>query len=198
MKEKRIYPFIVGIITMLLFGLVLGQSILAVFILLNWKGSQFLKLYPALLCIFAGLVQGICEESGRLVAYKTVLKKYTNAKTSILYGLGHGGIEFVYTVIVLVFSNMILSQMAVQVLVRLVLLGGQIALSIFVFASARKKNMRYLYFLAIFFHAVMDAFSIAASRKYISVSMLQENMAYIAISLVMIILSSIVYKKDMF
>ncbi|MBO4807590.1 MAG: YhfC family intramembrane metalloprotease [Lachnospiraceae bacterium] len=43
--------------------------------------------------IYGGLAAGIFEETGRLVAFKTVMKKHLTKENSIMYGIGHGGIE---------------------------------------------------------------------------------------------------------
>ncbi len=42
------------------------------------------------------LLAGIFEETGRLVAFKTILKKYTDRETGISHGIGHGGFEAMY------------------------------------------------------------------------------------------------------
>ncbi len=49
-------------------------------------------LYTAL----GALLAGIFEETGRLVAFKTVLKKRTNKETAISHGIGHGGFEAMF------------------------------------------------------------------------------------------------------
>ena len=43
--------------------------------------------------IYGGLAAGIFEETGRLVAFKTVMKRHLTKENSIMYGIGHGGIE---------------------------------------------------------------------------------------------------------
>ena len=53
--------------------------------------SRFLNANPVLLALVAGLFPGLFEETGRLVAFKTVLKKRKNRETSISYGTGTGG-----------------------------------------------------------------------------------------------------------
>ncbi len=42
------------------------------------------------------LLAGVFEETGRLVAFKTVLKNRKNRETSIAHGIGHGGFEAMY------------------------------------------------------------------------------------------------------
>lgn len=39
---------------------------------------------------------GIFEETGRLVAFKTLLRKRTNKETGISHGIGHGGFEAIF------------------------------------------------------------------------------------------------------
>jgi hypothetical protein len=57
--------------------------------------SRFLSANPVLLALVAGLFPGVFEETGRLVAFKTVLRKRRNRETSISYGIGHGGFEVI-------------------------------------------------------------------------------------------------------
>ncbi|MGN0679955.1 MAG: YhfC family intramembrane metalloprotease [Oscillospiraceae bacterium] len=45
--------------------------------------------------IYGVLAAGIFEETGRFVVFKTLMKKKNAPKDSIMYGLGHGGIESV-------------------------------------------------------------------------------------------------------
>lgn len=48
----------------------------------------------------AALLAGIFEETGRLVAFKFLLKKQTKKETAITYGIGHGGFEAMYLLVV--------------------------------------------------------------------------------------------------
>jgi uncharacterized membrane protein YhfC len=57
------------------------------------------KVFPAVFentisyTIYGALMAGLFEETGRLVAFKTVLRKRTNRETAISHGIGHGGFE---------------------------------------------------------------------------------------------------------
>lgn len=103
-KIKKKEPFstiLVGAATFILFVFILEkpiQNVVAFPTLLGLKDnafSSFLNANPVLLALVAGLFPGVFEETGRLVAYKTILKKRTQKETSISYGIGHGGIEVV-------------------------------------------------------------------------------------------------------
>ena len=50
--------------------------------------AQFLDTHPILRALVVGLFPGVFEETGRLVAYKTVLRKRKNCETSISHGIG--------------------------------------------------------------------------------------------------------------
>lgn len=45
--------------------------------------------------IYGALAAGVFEETGRFVAYKTLMRKHYTTKNAVIMGLGHGGIEAV-------------------------------------------------------------------------------------------------------
>ena len=104
-KKKKKEPFttiLIGAAAFLLFALILEKPIQNVLIFPTEMGlsanplSIALASRPVLLALATGLFPGIFEETGRLVAFKTLLRKRTNRETSISYGIGHGGIEVVF------------------------------------------------------------------------------------------------------
>ena len=100
-KKEPITTILVGAGAFLLFALILEKPIQNVLVFPTTMGlpdhalSLFFAANPVLLSLVAGLFPGVFEETGRLVAYKTLLKKRTQRETSISYGIGHGGIEVV-------------------------------------------------------------------------------------------------------
>lgn len=54
---------------------------------------RFIYDRPLLWAFVVGLFPGVFEEMGRLVAFKTVLRKRKNKETAISHGIGHGGFE---------------------------------------------------------------------------------------------------------
>lgn len=96
--KKKKEPFttvLVGAATFLLFALILEKPIQALVISADHSVSRYLNAHPVWLALAAGLFPGIFEETGRLAAFKTVLKKRKNRETSISHGLGHGGFEVI-------------------------------------------------------------------------------------------------------
>ncbi len=94
-------PFFTGCAVFLIFVLVLESALNA--IILGGGRAQQLMQKPILFAIFGGLIAGIFEETGRFVAFKTVLKNHDNDNTALAYGAGHGGFE----AFVILFSSMI-------------------------------------------------------------------------------------------
>ena len=98
-KKERFTSVIVGAITFFVFAIILEKPIQNVLVFPVHMGlaehgvSRFINARPVLWAFIVGLFPGVFEETGRLVAYKTVLKKRNNKETSISYGIGHGGVE---------------------------------------------------------------------------------------------------------
>ena len=101
-KKERFTTVLVGAATFLLFAAILEKPLQALLIAPTQMGladteiSQFLNARPILWVFIVGLFPGVFEETGRLVAYKTVLKKRKNRETSISHGIGHGCFEVIF------------------------------------------------------------------------------------------------------
>ena len=101
-KKERVSTVLAGAVTFILFALILEKPIQNVLLFPTAMGlndhavSIFMNSHPVILAFLVGLFPGVFEETGRLVAYKTVLKKRTNKETSISYGIGHGGFEVMF------------------------------------------------------------------------------------------------------
>ena len=95
-KKERFTTILVGAAAFLLFALILEKPIQALVISLDHPLSRYLNAHPVLWALVVGLFPGIFEETGRLVAFKTVLKNRKNRETSISYGIDHGGFEVMY------------------------------------------------------------------------------------------------------
>lgn len=95
-RHERITTVLVGAATWFVFAQILET--IPKLILFNpaleisntIRGSVFL--YTLVGCLLAG----IFEETGRFVAFKTILKNRTNKETAISHGIGHGGFEALF------------------------------------------------------------------------------------------------------
>ena len=100
-KKEPVTSILTGAAAFLLFALILEKPIQNVLAFPTAMGlpehavSRFLHANPVLLALVAGLFPGVFEETGRLIAFQTVLRKRRNRETSISYGIGHGGFEVI-------------------------------------------------------------------------------------------------------
>ena len=98
-KKEPVTSILIGAAVFLLFALTLEKLIQNALLFPTAMGlkehavSRFFSARPVLLSLLAGLFPGVFEETGRLVAFKTVLKKRRNRETAISCGIGHGGFE---------------------------------------------------------------------------------------------------------
>ena len=98
-KNERFTTVLVGAATFLVFAVILEKLIQNVLVFPTLMGlpetgiSKFINARPVLWAFIVALFPGVFEETGRLVAFKTVLKNRKNRETSISHGIGHGGFE---------------------------------------------------------------------------------------------------------
>lgn len=93
------FPIITGAVTFLLFALVLKSIPLYPILTAENDVSDTINNEIWLKAAVAGLSAGIFEETGRFLAFKTVLKKDPEKHTALDYGVGHGGIELLYAAV---------------------------------------------------------------------------------------------------
>ena len=100
-RKEPLTSILIGAAAFLLFALILEKPIQNALAFPTAMGlpehavSRFLSANPVLLALAAGLFPGVFEETGRLIAFRTVLRKRRNRETSISYGIGHGGFEVI-------------------------------------------------------------------------------------------------------
>lgn len=97
--RKKHEPFttvLIGAATFMLFAIVIEKPLQALVISLDSPVSQFVNARPVLWGIIVGLFPGVFEETGRFVAFKTLLRKRTQRETGLSHGIGHGGFEAMF------------------------------------------------------------------------------------------------------
>lgn len=91
-KDVKLSYFFIGAATFVVFALILEQILHSLMLsTVQNSGIVFYVLYGA-------LCAGIFEETGRFLAFKLFCKKENDPRASIMYGLGHGGIEAIVLV----------------------------------------------------------------------------------------------------
>lgn len=98
----------IGALTFVLFALVLEQILHG--IMLKLLGETLTK-NIWLFAVYGGLAAGVFEETGRFVAMKFWMKKSLSKESSVMYGVGHGGIEAILIVGFTCISNLVTALM---------------------------------------------------------------------------------------
>ncbi|MBI4929765.1 MAG: YhfC family intramembrane metalloprotease [Bacteroidetes bacterium] len=92
-QRLRFMPVLTGAVVFFLFAMVLEQ--LQHFFILKYNATtmQFFS-NPWRYAVYGCLSAALYEETGRLIAFKSVLKRFRKPADGIAFGFGHGGIEF--------------------------------------------------------------------------------------------------------
>lgn len=85
-KDTPVSAFFIGCVVFVVFALILEQ-------ILHFVMLPIVSSSTAAYTVYGALAAGVFEESGRFIAFKTVMKKQTNPQSAVMYGLGHGGAE---------------------------------------------------------------------------------------------------------
>ena len=92
-KGADVLPFFIGCAVFVLFALIL-ESLMHQLVLKGLPVGKKIAENTLLYALYGGLAAGVFEETGRFLAFKTVLKKRLgNDRNALMYGAGHGGIE---------------------------------------------------------------------------------------------------------
>ncbi len=106
-KDIKISLFFIGGAVFIVFALVLEQ-ILHVFMLPVVMNNTVAYVF------YGAFAAGIFEETGRFIAFKTVMRKCTDPKDSVMYGLGHGGTEAILLTGITLLANAVVFIMINQ------------------------------------------------------------------------------------
>ena len=195
-KDKNGYPILLGAISLIIFGIILSNGIQALFIVLEWPGSQFMLSSPLLLCLFVGLVQGICEEVGYYYVFSHQLKTWTGWKTPLLFGVGRSGLHLIFDIAIIISIGYSANQFLISLCIVLLLNMALFGLSIMDYTASRIHRLKWLCGLAIIIHAILNGGLYAMEIEYISVSINGSNIFKMCISIFVIAIAFIIYKKN--
>lgn len=107
--NASISSFFVGVGTFTLFAMVL-ESVMHNLILMTPVGQKIwgnIWLYA----LYGGAAAALFEETGRIFAAKTFLRRKNDPANAFMYGAGHGGVEALYIGVITQISNISLAFM---------------------------------------------------------------------------------------
>ena len=114
-------PFFIGCAVFIIFALIL-ESIMHNIVLKATPAGDAIMNNIWLYAIYGGLAAGVFEETGRFLAFKTVMRKSEKKIDSVVFGMGHGGVEallilgisFIGSIVISVMINAGMSDMLYQ------------------------------------------------------------------------------------
>ena len=110
-KKADILPFFIGMAVMFLFALVLETLVHQLVLNVLPIGKTIIN-NIWLYALYGGLMAGLFEETGRFLAFKTVLKRYRGRDiNALMYGAGHGGFEAAMVLGSTMISNIVIAIM---------------------------------------------------------------------------------------
>ena len=95
-QKEKITTVLIGAATWFVFAIILESLPKLLFFNPSTSLGKTVMENAVLYTVIGALLAGIFEETGRLVAFKTVLRKRTNKETGISHGIGHGGFEAMF------------------------------------------------------------------------------------------------------
>lgn len=109
-KGADILPFFVGCAIMLVFALILESMVHRV--VLSSDIGSVIQGTIWLYALYGGAMAGLFEETGRFIAFKTVLRKRQDKDANaLMYGAGHGGFEAAMLLGITMINNLVYSMM---------------------------------------------------------------------------------------
>ena len=106
--KAPLIPALVGALVFPLFVLVLESAAVKFLLGIEVVKSTLLA-HGFLYAVFGGLMAGLFEETGRLVAFSFLDHRYGNVNGALMYGVGHGGMEAVLITALAMLNNLVLS-----------------------------------------------------------------------------------------
>lgn len=191
MKKNKI--FLIGVFSLLLFGLLLPQPIQALMVLVESPVKDFFSRHSLLLCVAVGIIQGLFEEGGYYLVFRTILKKEKSKETPIVFGLGRSCLHTIFDVGTIFATSMSILGCLIAVVGRILSFGALMGLTLIDYKSATKKRVVYLT-LSIVLHAIMNGVLYANELELLNVNNNLDSIFIISFSCVVIIISLLICK----
>ena len=215
-KGGRWSAFWVGAGTFIVFALVLEQALHALVLGSPLGGAIQGNIW--LYGLYGGLAAGLFEETGRLIAFRSLLKKHTAPATALAYGAGHGGAEAVLVVGAAMLNNLLVLLLAGSgavtdpavlsaaetvaavpvwtflwtALERVLAVALHVSNSVLVFAAARRPGKGWLYLAAVLLHTGANFLAVTLNAK---AGIAAAEAATAAVAVLAACLAGIVYQN---
>lgn len=194
MKKYKI--FLIGALSLLIFGLLLPQPIQALMVLVESPIKEFFSRHSILLCVAVGIIQGLFEESGYCLVFRTMLKKEKSKETPIVFGLGRSSLHTIFDIGTIFATRMSILGYLIAIVGRILSFGALMGLTLIDYNSITKKRMVYLA-LSVVLHSIMNGVLYANEIAFLNVNNNFDSIFMISFSCVVIIISVLICKNSL-
>lgn len=194
MKKYKI--FLIGVLSLLIFGLLLPQPIQALMVLVESPIKDFFSRHSILLCVAVGIIQGLFEEGGYYLVFRTILKKEKSKETLIAFGLGRSGLHTIFDVGTIFATHMSILGCLIAIVGRILSFGALMGLTLIDYNSIIKKRKVYLA-LSVMLHSIMNGVLYANEIEFLNINNNFDSMFMISFSCVVIIISVLICKNSL-
>ena len=98
-RKEKVTTVLIGAAVWFVFAMVLEPIPKAILLNPMLSVGKAVLSNTLLAAAVGALLAGVFEETGRFIAFRTVLKRRTDRKTAISYGVGHGGGEALFILV---------------------------------------------------------------------------------------------------
>ena len=114
-RGAKLFPAVVGAVTFVVFAQVLEGVPKAIFFGGGTGVSQYVLTHAWAYTLIGCLLAGVFEEVGRYLAFRFLLKRYTNRRGAVTFWIGcrtgHGGIEAILVLGLTAINNIAIAQL---------------------------------------------------------------------------------------
>lgn len=141
------------------------------------------------------MVQGFCEEAGFYYVFSHQLKTWTGWKTPLLFGVGRCGLHLIFDTSSIIAIGYSTNQFLLALCIVLISDIGLFGLTFMDYTASRIHRLKWLCGLAIIIHAILNGGLYAMEIGYISADVNESNIFKVCISIIVILIGFIIYKK---
>ncbi len=195
MRKYKI--FLLGAISLLFFGLLLPLPIQALLVLVDSPIKDFFSIHTLLLCVVVGVIQGLFEEGGYYLVFRTILKKEKSREIPVIFGLGRSVLHTVFDIGTILATGMSGFFCLLAVVGRIFSFGALMGLTLIDYYASTKRRVAYL-LLSIALHTIMNAVSSYATELGLfNIDNIYESIFTICFSCVTLIISVFIGKNSL-
>ena len=109
----RVVPLLIGAAVFVVFAVILEGELLHPLVLRPDENGviELLTNSPWLFVAYGALAAGVFEETGRLVGFTLLRRRFAGVRTAVSYGIGHGGMEMILVLGLGMVSNITLAML---------------------------------------------------------------------------------------